>query len=384
MSTEHLPYRLRLPGPTTVPERVRLAMARPAVNHRGPEFAAILGEIVPHLQQLMGTVNDVLVLSTSGTGVMEAGLANALSPGDKALIVNSGQFGERFMTIAAALGIAVDTIDVSWGKAVDADELSHRLEGADYRAVVAVHNESSTGAVADLAAIGKAVARTPALLVVDSVSGLGGIDVKQDDWGVDILVSASQKALMCPPGIGVMSVSPKAWRVIEAASGMPRFYWDLRKAREAAVKGQTAFTPALSIAYGLQESLRMIFEEGPAAVLARHGRLADAMRQGAAALGLPLFPQSPVTSNTVTALMVPDGLNGTAIVRHMYERYNTVIAGSRNKLDGKVIRIGTMGAVAEADILQDLLYLERTLAALGHPVTPGAAVAAAVERLNRG
>ena len=384
MSTEHLPYRLRLPGPTTVPERVRLAMARPAVNHRGPEFAAILGEIVPHLQQLMGTVNDVLVLSTSGTGVMEAGLANALSPGDKALIVNSGQFGERFMTIAAALGIAVDTIDVSWGKAVDADELSHRLEGADYRAVVAVHNESSTGAVADLAAIGKAVARTPALLVVDSVSGLGGIDVKQDDWGVDILVSASQKALMCPPGIGVMSVSPKAWRVIEAASGMPRFYWDLRKAREAAAKGQTAFTPALSIAYGLQESLRMIFEEGPAAVLARHGRLADAMRQGAAALGLPLFPQSPVTSNTVTALMVPDGLNGTAIVRHMYERYNTVIAGSRNKLDGKVIRIGTMGAVAEADILQDLLYLERTLAALGHPVTPGAAVAAAVERLNRG
>ncbi len=384
MSIDHLPYRLRLPGPTTVPERVRLALARPAVNHRGPEFAAILGEIVPRLQQLMGTANDVLVLSTSGTGVMEAGLANALSPGDKALIVNSGQFGERFMTIAAALGIAVDTIDVSWGKAVDADELAHRLEGADYRAVVAVHNESSTGAVADLAAIGKAVARTPALLVVDSVSGLGGIEVKQDDWGVDILVSASQKALMCPPGIGVMSVSPKAWRVIEAASGMPRFYWDLRKAREAAAKGQTAFTPALSIAYGLQESLRMIFEEGPAAVLARHGRLADAMRQGAAALGLPLFPQSPVTSNTVTALMVPDGLNGTAIVRHMYERYNTVIAGSRNKLDGKVIRIGTMGAVAEADILQDLLYLERTLAALGHPVTPGAAVAAAVERLNRG
>jgi aspartate aminotransferase-like enzyme len=384
MSTEHLPYRLRLPGPTTVPERVRLAMARPAVNHRGPEFAAILGEISPRLQQLMGTANEVLLLATSGTGVMEAGLANALSPGDKALIVNSGQFGERFATIAAALGIAVDTIDVPWGKAVDAAELAHRLEGADYRAVVAVHNESSTGAVADLAAIGKAVAKTPSLLVVDSVSGLGGIDVKQDDWGVDILVSASQKALMCPPGIGVMSVSPKAWRVIEQATGMPRFYWDLRKAREAAAKGQTAFTPALSIAYGLQESLRMIFEEGPAAVLARHRRLADAMRQGAAALSLPLFPQSPVISNTVTALTVPDGLNGSTIVRHMYERYNTVIAGSRNKLDGKVIRIGTMGAVAEADILQDLLYLEHTLAALGLPVTPGAAVAAAVERLNQG
>jgi len=286
------------------------------------------------------------------------------------------------MTIAAALGIAVDSIDVPWGKAVDPAELAHRLEGADYRAVVAVDNESSTGAVADLAAIGKAVARTPALLVVDSVSGLGGIEVKQDDWGVDILVSASQKALMCPPGLGVTSVSPKAWQVIEKTRGMPRFYWDLRKAREAAAKGQTAFTPALSIAYGLQEALCMIFEEGPETVLARHRRLAGAMRQGAAALGLPLFPQSSVVSDTVTALTVPDGLDGAAIVRHMYERFNTVIAGSRNKLSGKVIRIGTMGAVSEGDILQDLLYLERTLAALGHRVTPGAAVAAAVERLS--
>jgi aspartate aminotransferase-like enzyme len=383
MSTATLPYRLRLPGPTTVPERVRLAMARPAINHRGPEFAAIMGEVTPRLQHLIGTKNDVLLLSTSGTVVMEAGLANALSPSDKALIVSSGQFGERFISIATALGVAVDAIDVPWGKAVDADELAHRLGGGDYRAVVAVHNESSTGAVADLAAIGKAVARTPALLVVDSVSGLGGIEVKQDDWGVDILISASQKALMCPPGIGVMSISAKAWQVIEKASGMPRFYWDLRKAREAAAKGQTAFTPALAIAYGLQESLRMIFEEGPENVLARHRRLAGAMRHGAAALGLPLFPQSPIVSDTVAALTVPGSLDGAAIVRHMYERYNTVIAGSRNKLSGKVIRIGTMGAVSEGDILQDLLYLERTLAALGHKVTPGAAVAAAVERLNR-
>jgi len=358
-------------------------MARPAINHRGPEFAAILGEIVPRLQGLMGTANDILLLSTSGTGVMEAGLANALSPGDKALIVNSGQFGERFTTIGTALSIACDKIDVPWGKAVDAAELAHRLEGADYRAVVAVHNESSTGAVADLAAIGKVVARTPALLVVDSVSGLGGIKVKQDEWGVDILVSASQKALMCPPGLGLMSVSPKAWQVIEASSGMPRFYWDLRKARESAAKGQTAFTPALSIAYGLQEALRMIFEEGPEAVLARHQRLADAMRHGGAALGLPLFPQAPNVSDTVTALAVPDGLDGNVIVKYMYEHFNTVIAGSRNKLSGKVIRIGTMGAVTEGDILQDLLYLERTLAALGRPVTPGAAVAAAVERLNK-
>jgi aspartate aminotransferase-like enzyme len=199
---------------------------------------------------------------------------------------------------------------------------------------------------------------------------------------VDILVSASQKALMCPPGLGVVSVSEKAWQVIEAAPGMPRFYWDLRKARDNAPKGQTAFTPALSIAYGLQEALRMIFEEGVDAVLARHRRLAEAMRRGTAALGLPLFPKSPMVSTTVAAMEVPDGLDGAAIVRHMYERYHTVIAGSRNKLSGKVIRIGTMGAVSEGDILQDLLYLERTLDALGRPVTPGAAVAATVEGLN--
>jgi aspartate aminotransferase-like enzyme len=208
MSNDHLPYRLRLPGPTTVPERVRLAMARPAINHRGPEFAEILGEITRGLQRLMGTSNDVLVLTTSGTGVMEAGLANALSPGDKALILNNGQFGERFMQIAAALGIAVDSIEAPWGEAVDAAALADRLQGADYRAVIAVHNESSTGAVTDLAAIGAVVARTPALLVVDSVSGLGGIAMKQDDWGVDILVSASQKALMCPPASSASAKRP--------------------------------------------------------------------------------------------------------------------------------------------------------------------------------
>ena len=384
MSSKTFPYRLRLPGPTAIPERVRMALATPAVNHRGPEFAAVLGEITPRLQQLMGTSNDVLLLATSGTGVMEAGLANALSPGDKALIVNSGQFGERFLSIAAALGVAADTIDVPWGEAVEAAALARRLEGADYRAVVAVHNESSTGAVADLAAIGRAVAKTPALLVVDSVSGLGGIAMKQDAWGVDILVSASQKALMCPPGIGLMSVSPKAWQVIGKASGLPRFYWDLRKARDAAATGQTAFTPPLSITYGLQEALEMIFEEGPEAVLARHRRLADAMRHGGAALGLPLFTRSPIVSDTVAALTVPEGLDGTAIVRHMYERYNTVIAGSRNRLSGKVIRIGTMGHVGEADILLDLLYLERTLTALGQKVTAGAAVAAAEVRLQAG
>lgn len=262
--------------------------------------------------------------------------------------------------------------------------LAQHLQADDFRAVVVVHNESSTGAVADLARIGAAVAKTPALLVVDSVSGLGGIEMQQDAWGVDVLISASQKALMCPPGLAFASVGPKAWNVIESAQATPRFYWDFRKARESATKGQTPFTPAVSLVYGLQEATRMIADEGLPAVLTRHRTLADALRRGTAALGLPLFTASPIISDTVGVFCVPDGLDGGAIVRHMYERYNTAIAGARNKLNGRVVRIGTMGAVGEADILQDLLYLERTLSALGHPVTPGAGVAAATARLEEG
>lgn len=382
MSSARPPYRLRLPGPTTVPERVRAALASPVLNHRGPEFAEILAETSGLLRKVAGTSNEILLFACSGTGMMEASLANVLAPGDKALVIANGQFAERFATIAKALGGDADTIDVPWGHAVDKDILATRLAAGDYRAVVSVHNESSTGAVADLAEIGAVVRATPALLIVDSVSGLGGIEMKQDEWGVDILLGASQKAFMCPPGLGLASVSEKAWRAIDTDAGRARFYWDFRKARDAAVKGQTAFTAAVSIAVGLREALRMIFEEGLPEVLARHRRLGDALRQGGRALGLSIFTKSPLLSDTVAVFDVPDGLDGGAIVRHMYERYGTVIAGARNKLAGKVIRFGTMGHIDDADIVVDLLHLERTLADLGHPVTPGAGMTAAAERLR--
>ena len=384
MSTNTMPYRLRLPGPTTVPERVRLALATPVVNHRGPEFAAILAETSALLQQVLGTKNDILLFACSGTGMMEASLANVLAPGDKLLVVANGQFAERFVTIARALGHEADTIDVPWGEAVCRDALATRLAGGDYRAVVAVHNESSTGTVANLAEIGAVVRKTPALLVVDSVSGLAGIEMKQDAWGVDVLIGASQKALMCPPGVGLASVSAKAWKVVDQDAGRPRFYWDFRKARDAAAQGQSAFTPAVSLVAGLREALRMIFEEGLPEVLARHRRLADGLRAGGKALGLTLFPRSPLVSDTVTVFDVPDGVEGSAIVRHLYERYGTVIAGARNRLAGKVIRFGTMGYLSEADIVTDLLHLERTLEDLGLSVERGAGMAAAVERFSRG
>ncbi len=375
------PYRLRLPGPTTVPERVRQGLAQPVVNHRGPEFGAVVREIESRLQPIMGTKNAVLLFAASGTGMMEASLANTMAPGDRALFICNGQFADRFAAIAEGLGLDADRLEVAWGDAVDFSELRVRLESAGYRAVIAIHNESSTGAVSDLEAIGAIVRDTPALLIVDSVSGLGGIAMQQDRWGVDILVSASQKALMCPPGLGLVSVSEKAWRIVDGDTPRARFYWDFRKARDNAVDGQTAFTPAVSLAYGLQEALHMIDEEGLSNVLARHESLATALQAGAAALGLPVFTRSPIRSNTVTVLQLPEGKDAGPIVRQLYENYGTVIAGARNKLRGTVIRFGTMGAVDEADIVTDLEHLESALADLGWDIERGAAVTAANEAL---
>jgi aspartate aminotransferase-like enzyme len=255
--------------------------------------------------------------------------------------------------------------------------VEERVHSTDYRAVVVVHNESSTAVVSDLAAIGRIVRDTPALLLADSVSGLGGLEMRQDEWGVDIVVSSSQKALMCPPGIGLASVSPKAWRMVNRDSGMPRFYWDFRKAVASIEKSETPFTTPVSLMAGLLAALEMIHAEGLTAVLARHRRLAGALRAGCEALGLRTFGQPDSLSSTVVALEVPASLNGGDIVRHMYERYKTVIAGSRNKLSGRVIRIGTMGYFHEGDILTDLLYLEETLDHLGFPVERSAGISAA-------
>jgi aspartate aminotransferase-like enzyme len=375
-------YRLRLPGPTAVPERAQQAIAQQLVNHRGPEAHALIAEVEARAKPIFGTANDILLFAGSGTAVMEASLANILAPGERVLVALNGQFGERFKAIAESMGAIVDGIEAEWGEAPDPAAIKRRLAEHDYRAVCVVHNESATGAVADLAAIGKIVKDRPALLVVDSVSGLGGIEVRQDDWHVDILLSASQKALMCPPGIGLVSVGAKAWAVVERADRVPRFFWDFRKAKAAIDKSETAFTPPLSLIGGLREALRMIDEEGLANVHARHRRLAAALRAGGAALGLDIFTApSARRSDTVSVFRVPEGVEGGAIVRHLYEHHHTVIAGARNRLAGRVIRIGTMGALTEGDILTDLLHLEETLRTLGQRVAPGAGVTAAASVL---
>ena len=374
-------YRLRLPGPAAVPERVRAAIAQPVLNHRGPEFRSVLGECGAALRRIFGTRRDVLLFGSSGTGAMEAALANVLDPGNDVLVVENGQFGERFAAIADTMGARVDRLEVPWGEAPDPAAIAARLRTRDYRAVVCVHNESSTGVVADLGGIGAVVRASPALLIVDSVSGVGGVEMRMDEWGVDVLVAASQKALMCPPGLAFAALSEKAERVVEAARGVPRFFFDFRRMKSSLLKGETPFTPPVSLVLGLREATAMIEEEGLPAVLERHHRLSAALRAGCAALGLPMFPTAPIFSPTVTAARVPAGLDGSAIVRHMHARYRTVIAGQRTKLSGRVIRFGTMGWVDDGDILTDLQHLECTLRDLGEAPPAGAGVAAAARVL---
>ncbi|HRD75192.1 MAG TPA: alanine--glyoxylate aminotransferase family protein [Hyphomicrobiaceae bacterium] len=374
-------YRLRIPGPTAVPERVRLAMARPVQAHRGAEFKAILAAAVERLAPVFGTRNRILLHSSSGTGMMEAALVNVLAAGERILVIENGQFGERFSQIAKAYGVVVDPLVVPWGEEADPADVAKRLASADYRAVVMVHNESSTGVAADLAAVGRVVAKTPALLVVDSVSGLGGMPIGQDAAGVDVLVTGSQKALMSPPGIGLASVSEKAWTVVGRDDRLPRFYFDFRKARDSAEKGDTTFTGPVSLVYALNEALAMMHEEGLERVFARHARLSRALKAGAAAIGLENFTRSRHQSTTVAVFHAPKGYDGGAIVRGMYERHRSVIAGARNRLSGKVIRIGTMGAVTDSDVLTDLAHLEDVLASLGLALEAGAGVAAAARAL---
>jgi len=374
-------YRLRMPGPAAVPERVRAACALPVISHRGAEFRAIIAEVTRSLRALLGTRHDVFLLGTSGTGGMEAALINVLSAGDAVLVVENGQFGERFSSIATQLPVTLDRLQIPWGKPPDADAIAARVQDKRYRAVVVIHNESATGVLADLAALGAVLRDTDTLLIVDSVSGVGGTEMRMDAWGVDVLVTASQKSLMCPPGLAVAAVSDKAMRVVEAAHGIPRFFLDFRRAKASLDKNETPFTPPVSLILGLREALAMIEEEGVPAVLRRHARLSAALRAGFTALGLPMFPAAHF-SPTVTVGVVPEGLDGSTIVRHMYANYRTVIASQRTKLDNRVIRIGTMGFVGPEDILTDLHYLERTLHDLGRAPAAGAGVVAAAAVLT--
>jgi len=369
---------LLTPGPTPLPPQVMESMSRPIIHHRTPQFQAILKEAAEGLKYVFQTKNDVFILTSSGTGAMEAAVVNILSAGDTALVIQSGKFGERWTEICKSYGINAEVIDVEWGKALKAIDLEKTLKAnPKIKAVFTTLCETSTGVVNDIASCGCLVKNTGAVLVVDAISGLGAIDLKTDDWFCDIVVSGSQKGLMLPPGLGFLSVSPKAAKLIENSKS-PRYYFDLRKAKIALDKTDTPFTPAITLVIALIEALKMIRQDGLETVFARHRKLADAARAAVKALGLELF--APVHgSDVVTAVRVPAGIEGEKLVKTMRDTYGVTIAGGQDELKGKVFRIAHMGFIEEFDIITGISCLEKVLAQMGYKFQMGAGVKAAEE-----
>ncbi|HET7340516.1 MAG TPA: alanine--glyoxylate aminotransferase family protein [Methylomirabilota bacterium] len=366
-------YQLMAPGPTPVPSEVLLAMARPMIHHRAPEYDALFAEVRAGLKRLVQTSQDVLTIACSGTGAMEAAAANTLSAGDRVVVVNAGAFAQRWLAICKAFGLQVIELTAPHGDTVAPDRLAEALRGhADVRAVLVQHSESSTGVLHDVRAYAEVTGRTDAILVVDAVSSLGIAELCMDAWGIDVVVSASQKGLMLPPGLGLLALSDKAWAANKRAT-LPHYYFDLAEERKYAAKNEARFTPAVSIMVGLREVLRMIEAEGLANVYRRHDRLSRGTRAGAEALGLTLFPKT-TPSPALTAVQVPPGLDADKVVEAFAKQHNITIDGGRGPTKGKIFRIGHMGYAAETDVIIALAALEQVLADLGQPVDFGAGV----------
>lgn len=367
---------LMIPGPTPVPPAVAAAMSRPMIGHRTDDFAAMHKRIVERLQVVFQTKNDIFVLTNSGTGGMEAAVANTVSPGDKVLALVAGNFGERFAKIAREYGADVDEVHFGWGNCVDLKTVEEKLSAGGYKVVLATQNETSTGVVNDIAGIGALVGKTPALLLVDGVSGVGGIEIKTDQWNVDILVTASQKAIMLPPGLAMVSVSPKAWEVIRDNKS-PRFYLSLPAAKKSYEKWNTAYTPGVSIFTGLDAALEMMMAEGMENVYARHKIMAKAARAAVKALGLELLAPDECASPVVTAVKSPAGIDGDDIRKVLRKEFGVTFAGGQGILKGKIFRIAHMGFAGKMDVIIAVSALEMALARIGQPVDLGSGIRAA-------
>ncbi|MDD4939792.1 MAG: alanine--glyoxylate aminotransferase family protein [Candidatus Omnitrophica bacterium] len=371
---------LLTPGPTPLPPEVCEAMARPIIHHRTPQFQAIIKEATQGLQYVFQTKGDVFILASSGTGAMEAAVVNLLSPGDTAITIQGGKFGERWTEICKKYGINTEVIDVKWGEGVSASEIEKRLKANPAaKAVFTTLCETSTGVVNDIAAIGSVLKATNAALVVDAISGLGAIDLKTDAWNCDVVVSGSQKGLMLPPGLGFISVSQKAWKLVES-SRSPKYYFDLKAAKKALDKTDTPFTPAITLIIALCEALKMIKEDGLENTFIRHKKMADATRAAVKALGLELFAPT-AASDVVTAVNLPAGIDGEKLVKTMRDTYGVTIAGGQAELKGKVIRIAHMGFIEEFDIIAGISCLEKVLHQMGYKFSLGQGIKAAQESL---
>jgi len=373
---------LLTPGPTQIPPQICAALGKPIIHHRTPQFQASIQEAEEGLRYVFQTKNDVYILTSSGTGAMEAAVCNLLSPGDKAICVEGGKFGERWAELCKPFGIQSQVVKVTWGKAVTPQQIRDAFKAVpDAKAVFITLCETSTGVVTDVKAIAEVVKTTNAVLVVDAISGLGVEDIQTDNWGVDVVVTGSQKGLMLPPGLAFISVSPKAFSLVEKSTS-PRYYFDLKKAKKALADVDTPFTPAIGIIIALNEALRMIKEEGLPNLFARYARLAKAFRAGAAAIGLKVFPDPECCSNAVTTMLVPDGINGEKLVKTMRDIQGITFAGGQGELKGRVVRMAHMGCLDEYDTLVGIACLEKVLNEMGHKFELGAGLAAAQKSLN--
>jgi aspartate aminotransferase-like enzyme len=364
---------LRIPGPTPIPPEVAAAMARPMINHRGPEFATLLRRVTERLQFFFQTTQPVLGFPSSGSGMMEASVVNLFSPGDAALAVTIGAFGDRLAEIAETFGLAVTRLEVPWGQAADPAAVAARLdELPTARGVLLTHNETSTGIINDLRALAAAIrARRPEILiVVDAVSSLGCVDVRMDEWDLDVVFTASQKGWMVPPGLALVGVGPQAWAATETAR-LPRTYWDFRTARRYLDKGQTPYTPPVSLYFGLDVALDMMLAEGREAIFARHHAVAELTRRRTRALGLRLFAEPSHASDTVTAIHVPEGVSSKALIDGLREREGVVVAGGQARLEGKIVRVGHLGYVHEPEVDAAMDAMGRQLDALGFQPATG-------------
>jgi len=375
-------YYLLSPGPTPVPENVLAAAAEPIIHHRTPEFSKIFMEVTESLKYVFGTKEDVYILTSSGTGAMEAAVVNTLSPGDKAITINGGKFGERWGNICKAYGIQHKEIILEWGQDYTKDELEAELKAnPDLKAIFCQLSETSTGAIFDIQGYGEVVSKTNAILVVDGISGAGVMPCPMDDWKVDIFLSGSQKSFMIPPGLAYIAFSQKAWKLVETAK-CPKFYFDVKKAKKNLADKTTPWTPGISLIIQQKKSLDIIMAMGLEKLFAHHRILGDATRAGVKALGLELLAKKP--GNILTAVKTPAGIEGSKIVKTMQGKYMAYIAGAQDPHKGKFFRIAHLGYMGGFDIITALTALEMTLSDLSYKFELGASVKAAEPVLREG
>jgi len=358
---------LLVPGPTPIPPQVQRAMLRPVINHRCPAYEELFAGLVEKLRRLFSVTGEVFVFPASGTGALEAMVVNFLSPGDPVLVVSIGFFGDRFGEIAERFGADVTWLKLDWGTAATPQIVADAMDKAEkpFKAVLLTHNETSTAVVNPVKEIAKVVKERGALLLVDSISGFAAMPLPMDEWQIDAVATASQKALMVPPGIGLVAVREAAWEAVEQAK-MPRYYWDFRLARKFQSRNQNPYTPPVTLLYGLDAALDLIFAEGVEAVFERHRRVRDLLRNGIREMGLELFvPDDNIASCSLTAVKVPEGIHGGDLIRQLRNKYRVEVAGGQEHLRGKIIRISHMGYIHESDILLALSALRCALRDLG-------------------